>query len=118
MNGKVVVEEEGEEDDNNGIEMFPGEQIIVECCDGKELEIPLEIALMSPKVVDMIKNNEYVEEETTSPYLFPPVPEKYKKIVLKDVPSFGLSGYWNIVNIMKIVKKKVLGKGIFGMQIF
>ncbi len=93
MNGKVVVvvEEEGEEDDNNGIEMFPGEQIIVECCDGKELEIPLEIAMMSPKVVDMIKNNEYVEEETTSPYLFPPVPEKYKKIVLKDVPSFGLS---------------------------
>ena len=72
----IVVEEEEEEDDDNGIEMFPGEQIIVKCCDGKELEIPLEIAMMSPKVVDMIKNNEYVEEETTSPYLFPPVPEK------------------------------------------
>ena len=66
MNGKVVVEEEGEEDDNNGIEMFPGEQIIVECCDGKELEIPLEIAMMSPKVVDMIKKRWFLVGDLSS----------------------------------------------------
>ena len=32
------------------------EQIIVECSDGKEFEIPLEIAMMSPRVVEMLNN--------------------------------------------------------------
>lgn len=70
---------------------FSKEQIIVECYDGKEFEIPLEIAMMSPVVVDMLKNNEYEEELPDSSNMFSPVTKVCKKIFLKDVPSFGLS---------------------------
>ena len=67
------------------------EQIIVECSDGKEFEIPLEIAMMSPRVVEMLNNNQFVEEDSVSSVIYPPLPTRYKKIVLNDVPSLGLS---------------------------
>ena len=67
------------------------EQIIVECSDGKEFEIPLEIAMMSPRVVEMLNNNQFVEEDSVSSVVYPPLPTRYKKIVLNDVPSLGLS---------------------------
>ena len=67
------------------------EQIIVECSDGKEFEIPLEIAMMSPRVVEMLSNNQFVEDDSVSSVIYPPLPTKYKKIILDNVPSLGLS---------------------------
>ena len=67
------------------------EQIIVECSDGKEFEIPLEIAMMSPRVVGPLNNSQFVEEDSVSSVIYPRRYLRDIKIVLNDVPSLGLS---------------------------